>query len=280
MSRRQGRREAPEPKTPKEKFPHARKRLGQHFLTDPRILGRIADSLNIEPTDTVIEIGPGRGSLTEQLLSRCGRLIAIELDRDLAPMLAAKYAGDARVQVIQNDVLEVDLAAAAGGPFLLVGNVPYNITTPIIFHALQRPRPLRAVYLVQREVAERVVAAAGSESYGALSVNVQAVARAELLFRVAAGAFVPVPSVESAVLRITPLETPLINADEEEAFRAMVIGAFGFRRKQMIRVVREYWKLDAVAAAALLERVGIEPTLRPEVLGAGEFARLLRGYEC
>lgn len=276
MSRRQGRREPPEPKPPKEKFPHARKRLGQHFLTDPRILGRIADALNIEPTDTVVEIGPGRGSLTEQLLSRCGRLIAIELDRDLAPMLAAKYAGDDRVQVIQNDVLEVDLAAAAGGPFLLVGNVPYNITTPIIFHALQRPRPLRAVYLVQREVAERVVAAAGSESYGALSVNVQAVARAELLFRVAAGAFVPVPSVESAVLRITPLETPLIRADEEDAFRAMVIGAFGFRRKQMIRVVREYWKLDAVAAAALLTRAGIEPTLRPEVLGAGEFARLIR----
>jgi 16S rRNA (adenine1518-N6/adenine1519-N6)-dimethyltransferase len=256
--------------------PQPRKRLGQHFLTDPRILGRIADALLITTTDTVIEIGAGRGSLTEQLLARARRVMAIEVDRTLAGRLRERYANDARLEVLERDVLDVALGDAAGGPFLLAGNIPYNITTPILFHALERPRPARAVYLMQREVAERVVAAPGSEAYGALSANVQAVARAELLFRVAAGAFTPPPRVESAVLRVTPLAAPLIAADEEERFRATVVGAFGFRRKQMARVVRELWSLGALEAATLLERAEIEPSARPEVLGPADFARLLR----
>jgi 16S rRNA (adenine1518-N6/adenine1519-N6)-dimethyltransferase len=253
-----------------------RKRFGQHFLTDPRILGRIAESLGVASGDTVVEIGAGRGALTAQLVARAARVIAIEVDRALAATLRERYAGDARVAVIAKDVLTVDFGAAAGGPFLLAGNIPYNITTPILFHALERPRAARAVFLVQREVAERVVAAPGSEAYGALSANVQAVARAELLFRVAAGAFTPPPRVESAVLRITPLATPVIDAGEEARFRAMVIGAFGFRRKQMARVVRELWSLGKEEAVVLLERATIEPSARPEVLGPGDFARLLR----
>ncbi len=258
-----------------EKYPRPRKFLGQHFLTDPRILGRIADALEITSHDTVVEIGPGRGALTEQLIARAKRVIAIEIDRDLAPMLRAAYAEDGRLEVLENDVLEVDLGAAAGGPFLLAGNVPYNMT-PILFHALVRPRATRAVYLVQKEVAERVVAEPGSEAYGALSVNVQALAQAELLFRVAAGSFTPPPKVESAVLRITPLADPLIGAEEEEPFRVMVQGAFGFRRKQMARVVRELWSLGADEAAALLRAARIEPTARPEVLSPADFARVLR----
>ncbi len=261
-----------------DKFPRPRKFLGQHFLTDPRILGRIADALEITHDDTVVEIGPGRGALTEQLVSRARRVVAIELDRDLAPMLRAAYAEDTRLEVIESDVLDVELGAAAGGQFLLAGNVPYNITTPILFHALKRPRATRAVYLVQKEVAERVVAEPGSENYGALSVNVQAVARAELLFRVAAGSFTPPPKVESAVLRITPLAEPLISAEEEEPFRLMVQGAFGFRRKQMGRVVRELWSLGAEEASALLVVAGIEQTARPEVLTPVDFARLLRAH--
>lgn len=262
-----------------DKFPRPRKFLGQHFLTDPRILGRIADALEITRDDTVVEIGPGRGALTEQLVSRARRVVAIELDRDLAPMLRAAYAEDKRLEVIESDVLDVELGAAAGGPFLLAGNVPYNITTPILFHALKRPRATRAVYLVQKEVAERVVAEPGSENYGALSVNVQAVAHAELLFRVAAGSFTPPPKVESAVLRITPLAEPLISAEEEEPFRLMVQGAFGFRRKQMGRVVRELWSLGAEEASALLVVAGIEQTARPEVLTPVDFARLLRAHQ-
>ena len=257
-------------------YPKPRKWLGQHFLTDPRILGRIADVLAITKDDTVVEIGPGRGALTEQLVARAKRVVAIEIDRDLAKLLREKYAGDERVTVIENDVLDVNLGEAAGGPYLVAGNVPYNITTPILFHALEFPRAARAVYLVQREVAERVVAAPASENYGALSANLQALASAELVFKVAAGAFTPPPKVESAVLRITPRADPLVSAHEEAPFRAMVVGAFGFRRKQMQRVVRELWGLGAVEAVELLERAEIEPTARPEVLTPLDFARLLR----
>ena len=257
-------------------FPTPRKRLGQHFLTDPRILGRIADALEVTTSDTVVEIGPGRGALTEQLVARAKRVVAIEIDRELAGMLRDTYSGDERVTIVENDVLEVKLGEAAGGPYLVAGNVPYNITTPILFHALEFPRAQRAVYLVQREVAERVVAAPGSENYGALSVNVQALASAELLFRVAAGAFTPPPKVESAVMRIVPRSDPLVPGEEEAPFRTMVVGAFGFRRKQMQRVVRELWGLGAGEAAEILRSAAIDAAARPEVLTPSDFARLLR----
>ena len=257
-------------------LPRAKKRFGQHFLTDPRILSRIADGLAITPTDTVIEIGPGRGALTGALLSRAGRVIAIEVDRDLVPILRSRWADDPRLMVVEGDVLEQDLGALANGPFLLAGNVPYNITTPILFHALTRPRPARAVYLVQLEVALRAAAAPNDEAFGALSVNLQAVAQVELLFRVPAGAFTPPPKVESAVIRVTPRLDPVIEADEEEPYRLMVQGAFGLRRKQLKRVVRTLWSLDAEQAGALVDRAGLDPEARPETLSPSDFAALLR----
>jgi len=260
-----------------DNFPRPRKRLGQHFLTDPRILARIADAVQATEHDTVVEIGPGRGALTERLMQRAHRVVAIELDRKLASMLRERHHFDTRLHVIEKDVLQVPLAEAAGtDDFLVAGNVPYNITTPILFHALERPRARRAVYLVQKEVAERVVAPPGSDAYGALSVNVQALAHAELLFKVAAGAFQPPPQVESAVIRITPLATPLVAADEEDAFRVMVVGAFGMRRKQMARVVRELWDLSAEQAQTLLAEAGITPSDRPEVLSPADFVRLMQ----
>jgi 16S rRNA (adenine1518-N6/adenine1519-N6)-dimethyltransferase len=259
-----------------ERDPRPKKRFGQHFLSDPGLLGRIADTLQATPADTVIEIGPGRGALTAQLLARAGRVIAIELDRDLAALLRERWRDEPRFTLVEGDVLEQDLGALAGGPYLLAGNVPYNITTPILFHAMQRPRPERAVYLVQQEVAERVVAGAGEEAYGALSVNVQALARAEQLFGVSAKAFSPPPKVESAVLRITPLAEPLLAPEEEEPFRRLVIGAFGMRRKQMRRVIRSLWELGAEEAEAVLERCGIDPEARPETVGAAGWARLSR----
>ena len=257
-------------------FPQARKRYGQHFLTDPRILARIADALQLTGTETVVEIGPGRGALTEYLLRKAKRVVAIEIDRDLVPKLREKFA-TAPLEVIEGDVLETSLAQAAGtDDFVLAGNVPYYITTPILFHALQRPRAARAVYLVQREVAERVIAGAGSEEYGALSVNVQALARAEIVFRVPAGAFTPAPKVESAVLRVTPLEHPVIEPDEEAHFRTLVQSAFGFRRKQMRRVVRTVASATVERAEALLAAAAIEPEARPETLTVAQFAALSR----
>jgi 16S rRNA (adenine1518-N6/adenine1519-N6)-dimethyltransferase len=196
-------------------FPPTRKSLGQHFLSDRRILGRIADALHLTGTETVLEIGPGRGSLTDILADRAGRLIAIEYDRALAEMLRQRYARRSNVLIAEADVLAVSLSELAAGPYVLVGNVPYYITTPILFHALTRPRAERSVYLVQREVAQRLSASPGTKEYGALTVNVAAVARAETLFGVPAGAFSPPPKVESAVVRITPLAESLVQPDEE-----------------------------------------------------------------
>jgi 16S rRNA (adenine1518-N6/adenine1519-N6)-dimethyltransferase len=178
--------------------------------------------------------------------------------------------------VVEADILSVNLAEVADGPFRLVGNVPYYITTPILFHALERPRPERAVYLVQREVADRIVAEPGTREYGALSVNVQAVARAKLLFRVAPGAFQPPPKVDSAVIKIEPRDDPAVMPDEEPTLRRFVIDAFGMRRKQMRRVVRTIWQLSAEEADNLLAKSEIEPSVRPETLSPEQFARLVR----
>lgn len=262
---------------PARSRPPIRKSLGQHFLNDRRILGRIVDALELEADETVIEIGPGRGSLSELLAATARRLVLIELDRALAALLRERFAGRPSVEVIEADVLTVDLARAAGrDEFKLVGNVPYYITTPIIFHALRSPRPRRAVYLVQREVAERIVAAPGADAYGALSVNVQAVARATLLFRVAAGSFQPPPKVESAVVRLDPRPDPVVSPEEEGAFRRFVQDAFGMRRKQMRRVLRALRDIDARRADALLAAAGVDGAARPETLSPERFAVLFR----
>jgi 16S rRNA (adenine1518-N6/adenine1519-N6)-dimethyltransferase len=261
---------------PRAAFPPTRKSLGQHFLSDRRILGRIADALQLKGDETVLEIGPGRGALTDLLVDRAGRLIAIEYDRALAAMLRERYARRSNVLVAEADVLEVSLGELAAGPYVLVGNVPYYITTPILFHALVPPRAERAVYLVQREVAQRLSARPGTKEYGALTVNVAAVARAETLFGVPAGAFAPPPKVESAVVRVTPLPDPFISPEEERPFRVLVQGAFGMRRKQMLRVVRSLFALDAERADVLLAAAGIEPADRPEVLSVQQFVALLR----
>ena len=262
-----------------ERLPPPRKRLGQHFLSDPRILSRIADALALSGTETVIEIGPGRGGLTDILAARAARVIAIEIDRALAARLRERYASDARVMVVEQDVLEADLAALAEGPYVLAGNVPYYITTPIIFHALVPPLPLRAVYLVQREVAERAAAPPGSGTYGALSVNIQAVANVEILFRVAPGAFHPPPKVDSAVMRITPREDPLVRPGDAHRYRVLVQEAFGLRRKQMRRVLRTISGEDAGAADRVLEAAGVAPDARPETLSPADFARVMQAMD-
>ena len=257
-------------------LPPARKSLGQHFLTDRRILARIADALQLQGGETVVEIGPGRGALTDMLAERAGRLIAVEVDRALAAMLRERYARRSNVIIAEADVLHVSLGELAAGPYVLVGNVPYYITTPILFHALEHPRADRSVYLVQREVADRLTAAPGSKEYGALTVNVAAVARADMLFKVPAGAFSPPPKVESAVVRITPLDSPLVTREEEEPLRKLVQGAFGMRRKQMRRVIRTLRSLGAEEADVVLGAAGIDPEARPETLSVEQFVRLLR----
>ena len=260
-----------------DELPPIRKSLGQHFLTDPAILARIAGALEATGSETIVEIGPGRGALTDHLIPVAGRLVAVEYDRALAERLRDRYAAEPRVRIVEADVLASPIAAVAGtDDFLLVGNVPYYITTPILFHALERPRARRAVFLVQKEVADRLAAAPGTDSYGALSVNVQAVARVSRQFKVPAGAFHPPPRVDSAVVRVEPRDDPVIAADEEGRFREFVQGAFGFRRKQMRRVLRSLLGVTAETAEAFLGASDIEPNARPETLAPEQFANLMR----
>jgi 16S rRNA (adenine1518-N6/adenine1519-N6)-dimethyltransferase len=279
--RRQG---EPSPRggRPGERTPPVLKKFGQHFLSDRRILDGIVDALAPSQADTVIEIGPGRGSLTDVLVERSGRVIAVEIDRALASQLREKYRDLTTVEIVQADVLETDLHALGASDFLLIGNVPYYITTPIVFKALEPPIPRRSVFLVQREVAERMAAVEDTEAYGALSVNLAVVARTEQVMSVPPSAFKPPPKVDSVVVRLTPLAQPLLKSEELAAFRNFVQAAFGLRRKQMQRVLRTVRGTSPEDAAAILDEVGIERAARPEVLSPGDFVRLferLRGME-
>lgn len=254
-------------------MPRAKRRLSQHFLSDRNILDRIADAVGPTEQDTVLEIGPGTGGLTEALAGRAGKLVAIEKDAELIPGLRERVPA---ATIVAADALEADWHAVAGADFLVAGNIPYNITSPLIDKALAPPRPRRIVFLVQKEVADRVGAAPGSDAYGALSIGVQAVAAAERLFTVPAGAFHPRPQVDSAVLRLTPLATPLVTDAEVEPFRRLVVGLFGFRRKQIGRGLRELTGWGADRAAIVLASAGIDVAVRPETVSPGRFVALLR----
>jgi len=254
--------------------PPVLKRFGQHFLNDQRVLAQIVDALELTGTETVVEIGPGRGALTRHLLGRARRLVLIELDRALAANLREEFAGDSTVEVVEADVLKADIAGLAGGPYALVGNVPYYITTPIIFHALEAPMPSRAVFLVQKEVAERMAANADDEEYGALSVTIQALTEAELLLHVPPSAFSPAPKVHSAVVRLRPKAAPLVPPETAPGFQAFVQSFFGMRRKQLGTIVRALEGVSTDHAREILDAGGWNPQSRPETLSPAEFARL------
>ena len=254
-----------------------KRRLGQHFLRHRTLLERIADALRPERGELVLEIGPGQGTLTEVLAARGARVVAIEKDPELVPPLRARVPA---VTVVLGDALELDWRAAAGvgpgEPLLVTGNIPYNITSPLLDRALEPPRPRRIVFLVQKEVAERVAASPGTPAYGALTVGVQSVARVEKLFVVPAGAFHPPPKVDSAVLRLTPLERPALGDAEVAPFRRLVVGLFGFRRKQLLRGLRELTGWPAERAGGVLDRAGVVASARPETLEPAQFLHLLR----
>lgn len=275
-------------------YPPTLKRLGQHFLTDPVALRKIVDALDPTPSSTVVEVGPGRGALTEELRARSGKVVAIELDHALASILRERYAGDSGISIVEADVLQTSLGDVAGDDYLLVGNVPYYITTPILFHALAGALPTRAVFLVQREVGERAVAPAGSRIYGALSVNLQVLTSVERVFDIPAGAFRPPPRVESTVIRLAPLTQPLISREEQREFQRFVQALFSQRRKQLGTIVRSLAGAEKAASASdslpervehvervegvssPLERLGIDPMLRPERLTPAQFVALFR----
>ena len=276
--------------TERPRPPRPRKALGQHFLSDVRILDRIVAALDPAPGELVLEIGPGPGTLTARLLAAGLRVVAIEKDAALARDCGLWIAdcGLEGASIAVGDALRMDWHALLGAQLAnprsaisnpqwkIVGNIPYNITSPLIERALTPPVPERIVFLVQAEVADRLAAPPGTKVYGALSVGVQAVCRVERLFSVRAGAFRPPPRVQSAVVRLTPLDEPLVAPAEQADFRRFVTACFARRRKQLRNVLAGVWDRPPDAAVAALARLGIDPTARPETLAPAEFAALLR----
>jgi len=243
------------------KRPHrVRRRFGQHFLHDPRVLARIAESIDPAPGDFIVEIGPGEGALTLPLLERVPKLHVIELDRDLAATLSQ----DERIVVHQADALDFDFGQFPAG-MRLVGNLPYNISTPLLFHLARYAERVRDMhFMLQLEVVERMVAAHSTPEYGRLSVALQTRFRMEKLFNVSKGAFRPPPKVESAVVRMEPLAEP--PALQNTRFDDLLRGAFSSRRKQLRNALP--------LAAADFATLGIDPRARPENLSPADYVRI------
>jgi len=238
-----------------------RKRFGQHFLHDPAIVRRIVEAIAPAADDFIVEIGPGEGVLTRPLAARAARLAAIEIDRDLAAALAAEG-----IEVHVADALDFDFGTLPPGA-RIVGNLPYNISTPLLFHLARFAPRLRDLhFMLQREVVERMVARPSTPAYGRLSVMLQVRFGMQKLFRVAAGAFRPPPQVESAVVRLVPLAEPLESGTER--FADIVRRAFSARRKTLRNALG--------LAPGEFEALGIDPRLRPENLSPADYVRIAR----
>jgi 16S rRNA (adenine1518-N6/adenine1519-N6)-dimethyltransferase len=254
----------------------AKRSLGQNFLVDPNLQRKIVEAVDAAPGETVVEIGPGRGALTRHLARTGADLLAIELDRDLAADLAVQHAQDANVTIIHSDILVWDPGQLRGDSRIkVVGNIPYNITSPILFRLLEwRPIPESIVIMVQKEVADRILAGPGEKAYGALTVGVQAQAAVERLFTVGRNAFRPVPAVESTVIRIRP--RPATGPGTGAPLRTLTRAAFGMRRKQLQKMLRSSpeYQLSAEEAEQVLTDLGLRPEDRPETLAPHTFVRL------
>lgn len=254
------------------------KSMGQNFLIDPAVPAAIADASGCDGTAGVLEVGPGIGALTVELCARAGRVAAVELDKDLLPILAVTLAGRDNVTVIPGDVMKLDLAALVeeqleGFTPMVCANLPYNITTPVLTLLLESGLFSAITVMIQEEVAQRICAAPGSKDYGAFSVLCQYYADTELLFEVPRNAFLPAPKVTSAVIRLTPKAPPECVHDRELFFR-VVRGAFGLRRKTLLNALAAVFPQDKETLRAAIEGAGLSPEIRGEKLSIPEFAAL------
>jgi 16S rRNA (adenine1518-N6/adenine1519-N6)-dimethyltransferase len=258
----------------------AKKSLGQNFLTDPNIQRKIVAALEPDPADTVVEIGPGLGALTRHILGNVKRLIAVELDDALAARLQSELGARSDFQLVHEDALALDFGAMdLPADYKAIGNIPYNITTPLLFKLLERAhRPRVIVVMVQMEVANRMTATPGHKEYGALSVGVQTIARAERLFTVARGSFRPVPGVDSAIVRITPIRPAPLSAEEELDVRELTRATFSHRRKQLQKALRTTapYTLSPDQVVTLERETDLPLDARPETLSPAQFIALAR----
>ena len=248
-------------------LPRVRKRFGQHFLTDRHYIARIVSAVAAEGDDVMVEIGPGAGAITEPLLGKLNHLHALEIDRDLAAALRARFSDD-KLSLYEADVLAFDFSVL-GPRFRAVGNLPYNISTPFLFHlAAFADQLVDGTFMLQKEVVDRMVAAPDSAAYGRLSVMLQYRFQMKRMFDVPPGAFTPPPKVDSAIVRMVPLPANRLRAVSEERFANFVSAGFGQRRKTLGNTLKPY--LPAVAISTL----GIDPKRRAETLSVAEFIAL------
>jgi 16S rRNA (adenine1518-N6/adenine1519-N6)-dimethyltransferase len=235
------------------------------------VIGRIVAAIDPRPGERIVEIGPGRGALTKPLLERAGRLDAIEIDREIVPHLRAHCEGAGELVVHELDVLEFDFAAlrGAGAKLRLCGNLPYNVSTPLLFHLLETRAAIEDMhFMLQKEVVDRITAAPGGKTYGRLTVMLAAACRSLALFRVGRGAFQPPPAVESAVVRLVPHMGDPFPLPDRERFARLVATAFSMRRKTLRNALR------GLVEAGQFEAAGIDAQRRPETLSPAEFAHL------
>ena len=251
----------------------ARKRFGQNFLHDPAIIQRIVDSINPRKTDHVIEIGPGKGAITELLLKHLGQLNVIEIDRDLIQLLTSNFA-DKNLIIHEADALKFDFSQFEQTNLRIVGNLPYNISTPLLFHLLSYKDCIKdMLFMLQKEVVERICAKPGTKQYGRLSIMLQFYCDVESLFAIKPGAFTPAPKVDSAIVRLIPLSQPRYDVADHDTFAFIVRESFSQRRKTLRNNLKKYLNESDI------KKTGIAPEIRAENLEISDFAKLANTYQ-
>lgn len=257
-------------KTPNSNH-RARKRFGQNFLHDQHIINHIVRSINPKPTDNMVEIGPGKGAITALILEHCQQLNVVELDRDLIPLLEDRFSHIDGFTINQADALKFDFGQLGntGTPIRIVGNLPYNISTPLIFHLISYANHVQDMhFMLQKEVVLRMAAQAGENNYGRLSIMTQYHCAVDHLFDVGPECFDPQPKVDSAIVRLTPYPTPLYPATAPDIFDRVVRTAFSQRRKTLRNT------LKPLLTASEIEKLDVDPSLRPEMLSLETYVNM------
>ncbi|ALG68520.1 16S rRNA (adenine(1518)-N(6)/adenine(1519)-N(6))-dimethyltransferase RsmA [Beggiatoa leptomitoformis] len=252
-------------------FPQPRKRFGQNFLHDASVIARIIQAFAPQPKQQIVEIGAGRGALTLPLLELLGQLSVVEIDRDLATLLQQTCAPLGKLTLYQADALKFDFGqlAQAGQSLRIIGNLPYNISTPLLFHLLEfTPCISDMLFMLQKEVVDRMTAAPDTANYGRLSVALQYRCQVEKLFDVGSGAFTPAPKVESSIVQLIPYQTLPCPANDEAVFQRVITSAFAQRRKTLRN------NLKNLLSDTQIQQMGIDPQTRAETLDVADFVRL------
>jgi 16S rRNA (adenine1518-N6/adenine1519-N6)-dimethyltransferase len=251
----------------------ARKRFGQNFLHDPAIIQRIVDVINPSNDDHIIEIGPGKGAITKLLLDRVNHLHVIEIDRDLVQILTSEFKNNNHIMIHEADALKLDISQFSQSELRVIGNLPYNISTPLLFHLLSYRQCIKdMIFMLQKEVVERICATPGSKQYGRLSIMLQLYCDVESLFTIKPGAFNPSPKVDSAIVKLKPLEKIRFQLTDHDSLVTIVRESFSQRRKTLRNSLKNY------ISESDIKELGIDSEIRAENLELSDFVKLANRY--